>query len=141
MSCFIAFVRSGTESCLPLRKCAWYVLSSSHVSLRRSENGTVIGSSVAVCGEVVIDVTFLGKAGGTINGIPGSLATQPCSSNLCLADQGWLVRTRAVQWLMGWHACLPSHHLDHRLDQVNGQRDDNGRILLHGDLRQPLQVA
>ncbi len=43
----------------------------------RSENGTVIGRSVAVCGEVVIDVTLLGKAGGTINGIPGSLATQP----------------------------------------------------------------
>src|SRR5438105_524471 len=51
----------------------------------------MVGSSVAVCSEVVIDVTFLGQAGGTINGIAGSLATHPCSSNLRLAGQGWLV--------------------------------------------------
>lgn len=42
MSCFIAPVREGTESSLPLRKCAWYVLSSSHVSLRCSVYAEVI---------------------------------------------------------------------------------------------------
>ncbi len=31
---------------------------------------------------------------------------------------------------MNWHACLAAHHLNHRLYQVNGQREDNGRILL-----------
>ena len=36
MSCFIAPVRKGTESSLPLRRCAWYIRSSSHVSLRCS---------------------------------------------------------------------------------------------------------
>src|SRR5438270_2337705 len=139
MSCFIAFVKSETKSSLPLRSCAWYVLSSSHCSLRCSENGTVIGSSIAVCGEVIIDVTFLGKVGGTINGIRGSLATQPCSSNLRLADQGWLVLMRAVEWHRGRHAGrLMSHHLDHRLNQINGQRENDGRILLHRDLGQRL---
>jgi hypothetical protein len=70
------------RSCCLLDLVSPLILSSSHVSLRRSENGTVSGRSVAVCGEVVIDVTFLGQAGGTINGIAGSLATHPCSSNL-----------------------------------------------------------
>src|SRR5881275_201524 len=112
MSCFIAFVKSETKSSLPLRSCAWYVLSSSHCSLRRSEYGTVIGSSIAVCGEVVIVVTLLGKAGGTINEVP-------CSPNLRLADQGWLVLMRTVEWHRGRHAGrLVSHHVDHRLNQV-----------------------
>jgi hypothetical protein len=31
---------------------------------------------------------------------------------------------------MNWHACLAAHHLNHRLYQVNGQREDDGRILL-----------
>src|SRR5438105_7034019 len=42
MSCFIASVRSATESSLPLLSCAWYVLSSNHCSLRGSENGMVV---------------------------------------------------------------------------------------------------
>src|SRR5712692_9617719 len=45
------------------------------------------------------------------------------SSTLRLASQGWLRQTSTVQWLLHGHACrLASHHLDHGLDQVNGQR-------------------
>ncbi len=36
------------------------------------------------------------------------------SSNLRLAGQGWLVRTRAVQWLMDWLACVALQDLDYR---------------------------
>src|SRR5581483_10770464 len=63
------------------------------------------------------------------------------SSRLRLARQGWLVPLRTVQELMVWHTCLALHDLHQRCYQVNGQREDDGRIFLYRDLGQRLQVA
>ena len=70
-----------------------------------------------------------------------SHSTRDESSNLRLARQRWLVRMRTVQWLMRWYACLALHDLDQRCYQVERQREDDGRVLLHRDLGQRLQVA
>ena len=120
LDCHIASVRSGTESSFPPPQLCMIRFSSSHVSLRCSENEAVFGTFIDVCGKVVIDVTFLGKAGITINRIPDSLATQSYSSTLRLVGQGWLSRTRAVQWLMDWLACVVLQDLDQRHYQVYG---------------------
>jgi hypothetical protein len=42
---------------------------------------------------------------------------------------------------MDWLACVASHDLDQRRYQVEGQWEDDGRILLNRDLGQRLQVA
>ncbi len=43
-----------------------------------------------------------------------------------------------LDWLAFCHTRVVSHHLYQGLDQVNGEREDNGRVLLRRNLGQRL---